>query len=56
MIAMKMRLQKTKELRQEIEEVNKLKEQLEKINKKKLPGDIKKKIEVVMKYVKKKNN
>ena len=44
----------TKELEKEIEEVKKMKHQIEVLGKKKPPSDIMKKIEVVMRYMKKK--
>ena len=45
----------TKELKKEIEEVKKIKHQIKNLGKKKPPNDIMKKIEVVMKYINKKN-
>ena len=45
----------TKELKKEIEEVKKIKHQIKNLSKKKPPNDIMKKIEVVMKYINKKN-
>ena len=45
----------TKELEKEIEEVKKIKHQIEILGKKKPPSDIMKKIEVVMRYIKKNN-
>ena len=45
----------TKELKKEIEEVKKIKHQIKNLGKKKPPNDIMKKIEVVMKYLNKKN-